>query len=112
MDISEEQNHIEDRYAWRKEYIMTVIPFLKSVPMFQGGELCQWCRDKGLRDPHHHNEWVSMPQILQKNQLIEPIGVCHPKTAHSHINELTLWKSIAYAPGSEIQKDLFYGDPE
>lgn len=97
----------DDQYSWRKDYVAVVIPYLKANNVFQGGELCLWARQEGLREPHHHNEWVSMPNILKSNGLIEAIGVCNPKTSHSHINELTLWKSLAFNPADAKQKDLF-----
>lgn len=98
---------MEDRDRWRRDYSHVVLPFLRENQIFEGGRLCQWCRQNGLREPWHHNEWVSMPGILRSSGLIEPIGRTRPTTSHSHIDELTLWRSTVFNPALARQQGLF-----
>ena len=95
-----------DKEAWRFEYLKTVMPFLKQHDVFEGGHLCEWCRDQKMDEPWHHNEWVSMPQVLESMGLIEALGKTKPTTRHSHIGELTKWKSLAFRSEDARQLSL------
>jgi hypothetical protein len=98
------------RDKWRQDYISTVLPFLSERKTIEGGELCQYCRNQGLREPWHHNEWVSMPMILASHEFIAPVGKINPSTSHSHIDQVTLWVSLLHDPKLARQKDLFGHD--
>lgn len=98
---------MSDRDMWRRDYLTTVMDFLRSNNVFDGGKLCEWCRSKGLREPHHHNEWVSMPQMLLQAGHIKPLGKCRPSTHQTNIESVTLWQSLIFNPSLAIQGSLF-----
>lgn len=84
--------------SWRDDYLRIVKGFLKENKTFHGGRLCHWCREAGLREPLHHNEWVSMVQILKKLELIESRGKMAPDTPQSHIDQVNYWESKLFSP--------------
>lgn len=82
---------------WRRAYLELVAQFLKERKKttwgtFHGGQVCDYCRDRGLEEPHHHNVWGAMLTVVKKLGWARKIGYTEPDTRQSHIKQVVLWE--------------------
>jgi hypothetical protein len=81
---------------WKKMYYDNALKFLTKHKLFDGGQLCAFCREQGMPEPHHHNVWGAMVNSLRKMGWTEKVGMMVPTTMHTHINYVCQWKSKLY----------------
>jgi len=81
---------------WKKQYYQNAAQYLAENRYLEGGKLCAFCRDRGMKEPHHHNGWGAMVASLRKLGWVEKIGMVEPTTKHTHINAVCQWESKLY----------------
>jgi hypothetical protein len=81
---------------WKDAYYKLAVRYLNDNKILEGGNLCAYCREQGLSEPHHHNVWPSMIASLVKLGWIEKIGEVVPTTRQTHINKVGQWRSRLY----------------
>lgn len=81
---------------WKAIYLILCRTLLLNQKYVAGGEFKEYCLKRGLWVPDTHNRWVGMPALMQRMGWIEDIGKVVPKTVHSHIGQLTFWRSLLF----------------
>ena len=83
---------------WKDEYERLFIRLCHERQTFDGSVPCAYARKNGLREPHHHNCWVSMLVSMSKQgYAARQKEVTIPGSSkHSHNNNVGVWISNLY----------------
>lgn len=81
---------------WKEYYLILCKTLLIKQRYVEGGEFKKYCVKRGLWEPDTHNRWVGMPALMERKGWIESIGKMIPTTSHSHIGNLTFWRSTLF----------------
>lgn len=87
--------YVVEADSWKKEYFHNAAIYLNTNYRVRGGEICDFCRKQGMKEPSSPNVWPAMLQSLVKLGWIEKNAAVAHMTKHQRRNACQ-WTSRIY----------------